>query len=443
MNSRPPCLCTNKPGIRCDGEHCDLIRKGEAYDISQHCRVCWLYFHDEGHNRAWGGDGKVAPAPGVPGIATRQPAPIPAPSKFRQRLATPCVHLGPETGEKRDCTTCGGSKQVPLRACALHDRCTNERKLRYKDEQGSHVEVPWCVTCTDYKPRLEWISTPQLVIDAAALVGRLPPDISGVVGIPRSGMLPASIIATHMQLPLWELPNSGPPRRIGFGSRGHTLGFADSHGPLLVIDDTVYGGAAMRRARQQLQGQRVLFAAVYARPEAAEVVDLYGRLLPSPHLLEWNMMNNGPFDGHAANPIYGSGIALDFDGILCHDPDVPDADSGPGLDRYRDWLNNARPYLLPRRNPCRLIVTGRLERWRAETEEWLRRWGVRCEKLVMHPAATASERDRAGDVAQRKAEEYAKSSCGFFMESDPTQAQTIFQRSKKPVICPATNTVYS
>jgi uncharacterized HAD superfamily protein len=135
-------------------------------------------------------------------------------------------------------------------------------------------------------------------------------------------------------------------------------------------------------------------------------------------------------------------VATDFDGVLCRDPDVPDADSGPALEKYRQWLVNAVPLHLPRRHPTRLIVTGRLERWRSETEAWLRKWGVTWERLVMHPATTASARNAAGDVAQMKAREYRASRCGFFLESDPAQAEVIHRLSGKPVICPPTGKVW-
>jgi uncharacterized HAD superfamily protein len=253
---------------------------------------------------------------------------------------------------------------------------------------------------------LRWISTARLARDTLALIGNLP---------------------------LYQLAN-GKAEPIASGSRGSE----PAAGKLLVVDDTVYRGSAIVQARATLKD--ALFAAVYVRPEAAGVVDFHAELLPSPHLCEWNLFNNGTVAGQAANPIFGAGLATDFDGILCEEPQVPDADDGPGLERYRQWLINARPgSLLPRKHPIPLIVTGRLERFRAETEEWLKRHRVKWDKLVMHPADKASERKNVGEWKGRI---FAESRCGFFVESDPRQAPTIAEVSGKPVICPVQEKVY-
>lgn len=286
--------------------------------------------------------------------------------------------------------------------------------------------------------RYEWISTARCTEDTARLlVPQLPHNLSGVCAVPRSGMLAASVIATHMHLPLWSL-DGGRPRQLGHGGRGGSL-VADPSGPLLVVDDTVYRGGAMSRSRDRMKGKPALFAAVYVTPQRRQAVDFHARVLHGPHLLEWNFVNNWPFIGRASHKAYRGGLALDFDGILCFDPDVPDADAGPGLDRYRQWMVDARPQWLPRMLPVPLIVTARLERWRAETEEWLRRWRVQWKQLVMHPADRASAR---GDVAAWKAGHFKRSACGFFAESDPRQAERIFQIAGRPVICPRAGKVH-
>ncbi|MBN9121743.1 MAG: class I SAM-dependent methyltransferase, partial [Planctomycetes bacterium] len=278
-------------------------------------------------------------------------------------------------------------------------------------------------------PRFEWVSSARLIEDTAALMAKLPPDIVGVAGVPRSGMGPAWQIATHLHLPLYQLTEEGRLDRLGHGSRGRILGFGpEKEGRLLVVDDTVYGGAAMAKARAAVAklGRRAVFAAVYVRPEAVGAVDVFGRHLPSPHLLEWNFCNNGPFAGHAANPVYGRGVACDLDGIICHD-----AESGatPGT-----------PHLLPRTHPCRMIVTGRPERMRAETEVWLRRWGAKWEQLHMFPDGVELTTDSA---ARHKADHFGPSGMGFFVESDPKQAALIHRWTGKPVVCPRIATVFS
>lgn len=63
-----------------------------------------------------------------------------------------CNHLGEPTGETRDCEICGGAKGIPLMACAVHGVCTNQRKLSYREKDGSWVQAPFCMTCPDFVP---------------------------------------------------------------------------------------------------------------------------------------------------------------------------------------------------------------------------------------------------------------------------------------------------
>jgi orotate phosphoribosyltransferase len=347
--------------------------------------------------------------------------PAGASALLRARLArVPCVHLGAPAGEDRPCLGCGQQgKTAAVHRCGLHGLCT--------PQNGPADGAPWCLRCDDYAPvtpaapRYEWVSTARLVTDAVTLAGMLPADIGGVVGLPRSGMLPAAVIATHLHLPLYELTPQGP-RRLGGAVPSRAAGVSGA-GRFAVVDDTVYAGTAMRKARALLPGAS--FAAVYARPEAAGVVDYSARLLPSPHLLEWNLLNSARVTGSAAGPAFGAGVAADFDGVICHD-----AESGgvPGS-----------PFLAPRAWTLPLVVTGRAESHRGETEAWMRRHGVRWGRLEMLPDDVPLTAENA---ARHKARHYLASGCGFFIESDPEQARLILAYSGRPVICPREGRVY-
>jgi hypothetical protein len=93
---------------------------------------------------------------------------------------------------------------------------------------------------------LEWVSTARLAADAVILASLFPPDVVGIVGVARSGMIPAATVAALLHLPLWELTADGL-HLLNTGPRG--LPRPDSRGRLAVVDDTVYSGTAMRRAR--------------------------------------------------------------------------------------------------------------------------------------------------------------------------------------------------
>ena len=262
------------------------------------------------------------------------------------------------------------------------------------------------------------------------LVGRLPCDLAAVAGIPRSGMLPATQIATILHLPLYALCRQRGLVEVGQGLR---LEQKDLHdGPLLVVDDSVFGGVALRGARDALRkhhpGIRPLFVALYPRSEAVGVVDFYVRPVDEPHLFEWNLYNCNQTQR----------FAFDFDGILCHDWPGGDEEG----ETYQEFLRSARPRWLPRRRAVPLIVTARLERHRATTVDWLRRHQVRFDQLVMGPWLTAAERRRFYDAGRHKGQAYVDSPCTLFIESDERQAEAIFRHANRPVLCPTTGRIF-
>jgi adenine/guanine phosphoribosyltransferase-like PRPP-binding protein len=279
--------------------------------------------------------------------------------------------------------------------------------------------------------RPAFITTEQLVADTYRLAAKLPPDLAGVVGISRSGILPANLLAQHFHLPMWILrqdDNSsqrkdwgkGDVMPCGNGWRLHTR--AAKRGPILVLDDTQMTGRSVRRARPIAEAwalkhrHALLWGAIYQNPliRSCDRVEYVARQLPRPHFLEWNLFNS----------IHVASAAFDIDGVLC--------DERPG----------AHPALYPVRiRPMPLVVTGRQERHRAATLAWMAKWGMRCERLEMWQG-TEAERDRPKAVSRFKARHFVDSGLLYFVESCPIQAREIAEYSGKPVICPAAGRVF-
>lgn len=342
-----------------------------------------------------------------------------------------CDHLGERTGETRACPTCAGTVQLKLFECKKHMVCTPDKPV-----DG----VACCRSCPDHTERrtprsvlppfphkFNWVSTAQLVQDAIALAGALPHDCSGIVGVPRSGLIPAAVIATHLHLPLYSFEGVKLVKTYVGGSRG--AGVRPPAGPLAVVDDTTFSGRAIRKVRELMKGREAVFAVVYTnplRPDSMTAVDHYAKCLPAPHLLEWNWHNNGPMAGKWADvPAYGRGIAIDLDGIVVHDE--------------HSGGKQGTPYMVPRMHSCPLIITGRSEAHRKPTEAFLRGLGVRWDQLEMRPKDINLTPETA---AKHKAAHFGPSKCGIFVESCPDQARMIHQLTKKPVICPRAGTVF-
>ena len=276
----------------------------------------------------------------------------------------------------------------------------------------------------------QYITNAQLIRDCKNIL--LPQianlDIRGILGIPRSGMFPASMIAMWLNLPLYFLdpqnnlvPMSGASKFGGIRMMEHK----PLTGRLLVMDDTVYAGTAMKNIRSRLL-EDVYFSAVYVKPEAKEIVDFYAKELPPPHLLEWNLFNC----------TYIQQALLDFDGILC--PNVP-LEILEDEEKHKEWLLNVKPFYhrLPKFK-CKGIVTARFERYRDITENWLARHNVKYERLIMMPNEMEEDRlrDHVETSSTYKAKHFVESDAKFFIESEVPEAIRIRKKSGKLVICP-------
>lgn len=275
-------------------------------------------------------------------------------------------------------------------------------------------------------PSDTFITIAQLAADSTRLIPYLARRCQAIVGIARSGMIPAAILATQLHLPLYSV-HAGRVTHAGHGIR---LEPGNTHAPrVAIVDDTAASGYAMRNTWPAVAaafGTKPLTVTVYTTPLAQPQLDYWAAELPGNHFLEWNLWNAGHF----------TQAATDFDGILCQEIDPRDDDDGP---RYAAAIAAALPKYLPRRKPIPLIITSRLERWRNATDQWLRLHGIQYQKLSMGPWKSIDERNQDWPlrVSMRKAEQYSHSRCTLFLESDPQQAHHIANFTAKPVLCPA------
>jgi uncharacterized HAD superfamily protein len=269
--------------------------------------------------------------------------------------------------------------------------------------------------------------------DLARTVARwqeeLPRDFALVCGVPRSGLMAASLLALQWNLPLTDVASlaagrvNGGGRRLGFDAGGLDR-FLDTPRKILVVEDSVAGGNGIRAAREQLAGlaarHELKFAAVYAAPEGRRAVDYAAEILPLPRVFEWNLFHH---------PLLNE-ACLDIDGVLCRDPS--DEENDDGL-RYREFLTNAPPRHLPSVE-VGWLVTSRLEKYRPETEAWLRRQGVRHRELLMLDLPDARTRRESGAAIPFKAEHYRRTGARLFIESDARQAAEIARLAGRPVL---------
>jgi uncharacterized HAD superfamily protein len=250
------------------------------------------------------------------------------------------------------------------------------------------------------------------------LLPNIPTDISTVVGIPRSGMIPASIIATAIGAKLKVLGQEGDPLS---GWRMDNYLNKKEDGRVLLVDDSCGSGKSMQEAKRRY-GTPCLTCAIYPKSHSKHIVDLFATVFDGTRFFEWNFN--------------GSGITkksyYDMDGVICEDPTTYDDDGTT----YGNAIATAKPLYLPQVE-IEAICTNRIERWRAITEEWLKRHGVKYKKLIMQPYPTAVERRRHGNPGIYKARHYAETErdkVWLFVESHDVQAKVIYEKSGRPCL---------
>jgi hypothetical protein len=97
-----------------------------------------------------------------------------------------------------------------------------------------------------------WVPTTQLVEDTARLCSHLPGNIDAVLGIARSGLLPATQVAVMLHRPLYSVGTfeTDPVQILHCGGGWRMLGtlpHARLAAPrkLVIVDDTAWHGIAM------------------------------------------------------------------------------------------------------------------------------------------------------------------------------------------------------
>jgi uncharacterized HAD superfamily protein len=248
-----------------------------------------------------------------------------------------------------------------------------------------------------------------------------------VVGIPRSGLVPAGMIALHLNLPLYSLNEllAGQHNK-GWSSRAHRRNSRDDSGAprFLIVDDSVNTGKsvnAVREAVAQLVPQvNATYLAVYASSQGLKYIDLYFERVEHPRAFEWNVAHHG----------YMADFLVDMDGILCKDgPPENSNDAG----QYLSYITNAIPKILIS-TTIGAIVTSRLEKYRDVTEDWLIRHGIKYKQLIMLNVESAERRRELAVHGRYKADVYKAIGGLLFIESEEWQARAIAKTTEKPVL---------
>jgi uncharacterized HAD superfamily protein/hypoxanthine phosphoribosyltransferase len=259
-------------------------------------------------------------------------------------------------------------------------------------------------------------------------IAKVPRDVDLIVGIPRSGMLAASLLGLHLNLPFADLHTFLDGKIYQAGTtrkRENWISSASEARRVLVVDDSISTGEAIKKAKAALKashtGCGITYCAIYAIPTAASVVDFFFEICNHPRIFEWNYM-------HAWTLEY---TCVDIDGVLCDDPGLPEL---LNKNKYEEFLVNAIPKFIPTKK-VGYLVSSRKEQYRQATEEWLAKNNIEYDRLVMLPEEKTLDVMGNAEYGAYKAEIYSKTGCFLFIESNYEQALKICELSGRQVFC--------
>jgi uncharacterized HAD superfamily protein/hypoxanthine-guanine phosphoribosyltransferase len=258
---------------------------------------------------------------------------------------------------------------------------------------------------------------------------KLPKEIDLVVGVPRSGMLVANLISLYLNVPLVDFDTMLEEKFLSCGTTKIRKDWPQNYNnirKILIVEDSSSSGKSLKRLKEKLENfiykDKVIILTIYVTEETRKMSDIYFEKIDGARMFEWNYLHHASVKN----------ACFDIDGVLCRDPKEEENDDG---ERYKKFLLEVEPRIIPTFK-IGTLVTARLEKYRAETEEWLRRNNIKYENLIMLNLKNKEERLKAGTHGKFKGEIYKKieKAC-IFIESDSKQAVEIANISKKMVFC--------
>lgn len=269
-------------------------------------------------------------------------------------------------------------------------------------------------------------------------------NFTGIIGIPRSGMIAATIIAEDLNIGVCsinEYMSSNGDDNL-FSIHGVRNVKHNQTNMYLVVDDTCCHGTMGEKVfelKKKFPNKIFVSAVVHIdgpcnlyKPDIC-LVDLRKDpdFLKEPKYITlhyYNILNNQ----------FSSNVLYDLDGVMCVDP--PD---DINTEAYENYLREPKPLYIPITTPNKPIdiCTYRLAKYEKETRAFLKHYNINVGKLTMFPAATKEIRNFTPSWYY-KAQHYKDNNYLLFIESNDQEAQQICRLSQKPVYCYSTGNMY-
>ena len=254
-----------------------------------------------------------------------------------------------------------------------------------------------------------------------------------IVSVPRSGCLPATLIALYLNLPLTDIDNLLNNKLYCLGKskvKESWITNIEEAKRILIVEDSSFSGDSVNEVRKKLSNYKFKdkcdILSIIVTSEATKSPDIYFKVCEAPRMFEWNYLHHKMVKD----------ACFDLDGVLCENPTVDENDDG---EKYINFIKNAKPRYIPTFEIGK-IVTTRLEKYRSITEEWLKNNNIKYKELIMLDLPSKEDRIRLNQYGRFKAKHYKNDKkLVIFIESDINQAIEIAEISKKSVFCTDTS----
>ncbi|RDB44273.1 phosphoribosyltransferase [Halomonas sp. DQ26W] len=256
-------------------------------------------------------------------------------------------------------------------------------------------------------------------------------DIDLVVGIPRSGMIPAYMIALGLNLHCTDIDHfvrggqlkSGVTRKVS-----RSLETVWDAKKILLVDDSIFSGKSMKLARNSIPASftgEIVELAIYSSIRGRNDIDLYLEYVSHPRIFEWNVFHH---------PIL-SRSCISIDREVASILREGEGHGKTDVVKSNDFSPLSATYV-------HSLVSVEGEENRSDIEAWLAERGISYENLVFLDVRPGSASSSRFEAAIEKAFYYKTSKLEFFIEPDDNQALGIFKESGKPVYCSSSNIIY-
>jgi len=256
---------------------------------------------------------------------------------------------------------------------------------------------------------------------------RIPVSTDLVISFTHGGFIVGNLLALHLHLPLTTISYLKEGKIISSGNRmknqDHNIKKCKE---LMIVNDSMTNKIEIDRIKKTIKkihpDKKVTFTTVFADMETIGKNNIYLEHCPTPHIFEWNIYDHTEMKN----------FCVDIDGVLCHDP-LPWQKGEE--EKILNFIENAIP-LVRIRKKIGFLVTNRLEKYREQTEKWLKKQGIQYGKLYMQNMPDQKARREAKNYGQFKGTIYKeKIKSNMFIESSFGQAREIANISGKMVYC--------